>query len=200
MAKDKTTTEKVDTVTTPTGTKNSEVKSVINKKDVRKAYQENVVSDKENNLPMFVAWKKLYKELCLSDEEAREFLGGRDPKDYFREGLIHTSFLKNFDNLLPEDEEEVITLRKVIPFKDVLLFKKKRTNVYILLIPKRLARFEMDEIDNEFTNEHINYDISAIAFTGNGTPSAYEEGYFIQQLKKVLSHLEKVATQRKFFE
>jgi len=192
-------TEKVEAASTPTETKRSEAKPVaIDKRTIKKVYDSNVIADRENNQPMFLAWKKLYKELCLPDEQARAFLGGRDPKDYFRDGLVHTSFISTFENLLPEDEEEVVVMRKIIPFKDVLLFKRKRTNLYILLVPKRLARFELD-MDGEFVNEYINYDISAIAFTGSGTPAAYEEGYFIQQLQKVLVHLQKVAEMRKLF-
>ena len=53
--------------------------------------------------------------------------------------------------------------------------------------------------DGEFIGDTVNYDISAIAFTGSGTPSAYEEGHFIQQLKKILVHLTKVAEQRRIF-
>ena len=192
-------TEKVVAVTTPSqeSPKGPVVVKPVDKKTVAKLYKENVYNDTEGR-PLFLDWKKLYKQLSLPDDQARAYLGGRDPHDYFRDGLLHTSFVQTFEGLLPEDEEEVQTLRRVIPYKDVLLFKKKRTNVYILLIPKRLARFEMDD-EGEFIGEHINYDISAIAFTGSGTPAAYEEGYFIQQLKKVLTHLQKVAETRRIF-
>ena len=191
-------TEKVDAVTTPSQTpKGPVVVKPVDKKTAAKLYKENIILDKEG-LPLFLDWRRLYKQLSLSEEEAVSYLGGRDPKKYFRGGLLHSSFVQTFENLLTEDEEEVATMRRVIPYKDVLLFKKKKTNVYILLIPKRLARFEMDE-EGEFIGETVNYDISAIAFTGSGTPAAYEEGYFIQQLKKVLVHLTKVAEQRRIF-
>lgn len=196
MAKEKTEKEVVEK--SPVSSTPKTVKP-LDKKFIKQKYSENVYNDKENNQPMFLAWKKLYKELCLPEEDARAFLGGRDPQEYFREGLLHTSFINMLENLLPEDEEEVMVMRKVLPWKDILLFKKKRTNVYILLIPKRLARFEMDD-NGEFINEHINYDISAIAFTGSGSPAAYEEGYFIQQLRKTLVHLQKVAEQRRLFD
>lgn len=187
--------KKTEKEVTGTSSTKTVVPKPIDRKTIAAAYKENVVLDKEN-LPMFLNWKKLYKELSLPEEEARAYLGGRDPRDYFRDGLLHTSFVTTFENLLPEDEEEVQVMRRVIPYKGVLLFKKKRTNVYILLIPKKLARFELDA-DGEFVDQPVNYDISAIAFTGSGTPAAYEEGYFIQQLKKVLTHLTKVAEQRR---
>lgn len=189
--------KKTEKEVTGTSSTKTVVAKPIDKKTIAAAYKANVVLDKEN-LPMFLDWKKLYKELSLPDEEARAYLGGRDPQEYFREGLLHTSFVTTFENLLPEDEEEVQTMRRVIPYKGVLLFKKKRTNVYILLIPKKLARFELDS-EGEFVDQPVNYDISAIAFTGSGTPAAYEEGFFIQQLKKVLTHLQKVAEQRRIF-
>lgn len=193
-------TEEGVAVTSPTSTpaKGPVVVKPVDKKTAARLYKENVVLDKEG-LPLFLDWKKLYKQLSLPHEEAVVYLGGRDPNKYFRGGLLHSSFVQTFENLLPEDEEEVQVMRRVIPYKDVLLFKKKRTNVYILLIPKRLARFEMDE-EGEFIGDTVNYDISAIAFTGSGTPAAYEEGYFIQQLKKVLVHLTKVAEQRRIFD
>lgn len=192
-------TEKGVAVTSPTNEspKKNIVVKPVDKKTITALVKEHVVNDKEG-MPMFSDWKNLYKKLSLSNEEATVYLGGRDPRDYFREGLLHTSFVQTFENLLPEDEEEVVTMRRVIPYKDVLLFKKKKTNVYILLIPKRLARFELDS-EGEFIGDSINYDISAVAFTGTGTPAAYEEGYFIQQLKKVLVHLTKVAEQRRIF-
>ena len=190
--------KKTEKEVTGTSSTTNKVAKPIDKKVIAKLYKDNVVLDKEN-LPMFLNWKKLYKELSLPEDEARIYLGGRDPHDYFREGLLHTSFITTFENLLPEDEEEVQVLRRVIPYKGVLLFKKKRTNVYILLIPKKLARFELDA-DGEFVDQPVNYDISAIAFTGSGSPAAYEEGYFIQQLKKVLVHLQKVAEQRRIFD
>lgn len=192
-------TEKGVAVTSPTETptQGNVVVKPVDKKTIARLAKENIVLDKEN-LPMFLNWKKLYKELCLPEEQARAYLGGRDPKEYFRDGLLHTSFMTTFENLLPEDEEEVQVMRRVIPYKDCLLFKKKRTNLYIVLIPKRLARFELDA-DGEFVDEPINYDISAIAFTGSGTPAAYEEGYFVQQLKKILVHLTKVAESRRIY-
>jgi len=192
-------TEEGVAVTSPTSApaKGPIVVKPVDKKTSARLYKENVILDKEG-LPLFLDWRKLYKQLSLSNEEAVAYLGGRDPNEYFRGGLLHSSFVQTFENLLPEDEEEVATMRRVIPYKDVLLFKKKKTNVYILLIPKRLARFEMDD-EGEFISETVNYDISAIAFTGSGTPAAYEEGYFIQQLKKVLVHLTKVAEQRRIF-
>lgn len=189
--------KKTEKEVTGTSSTKTVVAKPIDKKTIAAAYKASVVLDKEN-LPMFLDWKKLYKELSLPEEEARAYLGGRDPQEYFREGLLHTSFVTTFENLLPEDEEEVQTMRRVIPYKGVLLFKKKRTNVYILLIPKKLARFELDS-EGEFVDQPVNYDISAIAFTGSGTPAAYEEGFFIQQLKKVLTHLQKVAEQRRIF-
>jgi hypothetical protein len=173
-------------------------KEVVKRKYTpQEALAEHTFVDNSNGQPLFVNKREVYKKLCLTKEESSEIIGGADPALYFRDGLIHQSFIKTFGNILPETDEETITMREVIPFKDVLLFKQKRQNAYVMLIPKNLSEYEVG-YDGEFTNETVNYDIRVITFTGSiayspaGSPSAYEESYFRQHLQRVADKLSKV--------
>jgi hypothetical protein len=139
--------------------------------------------------PMFTNEDAIYEEMSLSPEQATKLLGGRDPLDYFKKGLIHSSNVSVFGDLLSEDREEVMMVRKVLRGVDVPVFKHRKFNQYLLLIPKVYSENETDSND-EYTSKHVYSDYRVIAFTGQmGVPASYEETFFEKELNKIAALL-----------
>lgn len=156
----------------------------------------NTYQDKETGTKIFVDEEKVYQELSLTGKALEDFIVNRDPHIYFNKGLCHSNLIKVYGDLLPEDREEVLFVRKVLKNKDILVYKHRRFNQYTLLIPKIYSEMELD-VNNEFSNKYVHQDVRVIAFTGqNGVPSAYEEFYFEKQLELIKLHLEKSAKSR----
>ena len=122
----------------------------------------------------------------MSDEEAIDFLGGYDPKDFFRNGKITKPFIKSVGRRFEEDTEEYAILEKVLyPYSGFVLFKRDRENLYTILVPKVFSDFVTD-YTGEFVEPHIFYDTRVIMFSGlNGTPSSFQEKYFEDKLKLI---------------
>lgn len=154
-------------------------------------HKEHLIRDKDG-LDMFIRAKEMYKAVAIPEKEATEYLGGKDPNDYFKDGLIHPSFKKAFGDLLKEDDEEYIIFRESVPYPNLLLFKKRREQVYVILIPKSNTGFEID-VYGEFADSYVNYDIRAIAFTGQGSPAGFTESYFKQRLLLITKNLRQSA-------
>lgn len=145
---------------------------------------------------MFTNEAEIYREMSLSPEEADAFLGGRNPFDYFKEGLVHSSLKGFFGDLLGEEREEVMALKKVIKSADIPMFKHRRFNQYLLLIPKSISENEVDA-NGEFISKVVHQDYRVVAFTGQGgVPSAYEETFFMNECKKILTKLQQIAKER----
>ena len=139
---------------------------------------------------MFTNEAEIYREMSLSPGEADMFLGGRDPNLYFKEGLIHSSLKGYFGDLLDEDREEVQALKRVIKNIDIPMFKHRRFNQYLMLIPKKYSENELDGND-EFTSKVVHQDYRVVAFTGqHPVPSAFEEAYFMNECKKILINIQ----------
>jgi len=118
------------------------------------------------------------KKINLDSNEVKNFLGGVDPKRYFREGKVPMFCVKAFGDLLGEDNEERAAMQKVLKdFEGLLFFKNRKQNLYTILVPKELSEFELDQ-DGEFIDTVVHYDIRTINFSGGSTPSAFEIGYF----------------------
>ena len=143
------------------------------------------------------------KKIYLSTKEVKAFMGDHDPANYFRLGKVPVIMPKSIGTLLPEDREEVITMREVFSkYPDILMFKHNLTNIYTLLIPKILADFEV--VDGEFVERIVQYDTRSIAFNGGvGRPSSWSVDFFKKvcvgdgKATGILTLLNKKAEERK---
>lgn len=155
---------------------------------------------------MFTKEDEIYAEMSLKDEPVKfgttswpsigTFLGGRDPHKYFKNGLCHSSIVKYFGDLLPEDREEVMLLRKIIKDTDLLMYKHQRFNQYTILVPKIYSEFDLTA-ENEYDGRKVYQDYYTVAFTGQmGVPGAFEEKFFETKVRQMLAKL-KVAGEKR---
>lgn len=118
----------------------------------------------------------------MNSNEVKAWFGDNDPKLYFREGKI-PNYFKSLGDLLAEDREEVLTLRKTLPqYSKVLLFKHHLQNLYTLVVPKLYGEFELDA-NGEITDANVKVHTVAFAFQ-----KAFEKGEFIKKLEKTGLH------------
>jgi hypothetical protein len=153
---------------------------------VAKIVADNTILDTEGR-KMFINEDAVYAATSMTPEEATAFLGGKDPKIYFRRGYCHTAMKQTLGELLNTDEErlEYQSFRKTIRDENVLLFKHKIHNLYTILMPKIFTEFELDA-DGDYVNKYVKQAYHVIAFTGQlGTPSAFEEAFFQRKLKQI---------------
>lgn len=151
-------------------------------------------------LPIFVDTEKVWQAGLLDDEDAKKFLGGKDPKDYFYAGEVHKSHVKNLGDLLDEDRPEVQTLRRIAPqFSDLLMFKDRYQNLYHILIPKRLSETQTDA-NGEYTEKLVKYEVVPVNFNASVStkefgrfPSAFEPVFFQKWFARTLAKLNKKA-------
>lgn len=132
----------------------------------------------------------------LNSDEVKDFFKSNDPMKYFREGKIPVTWKKELGTLLDEDRPEVKMMRQVFQHHpDVLLFKHNFQNIYTLLIPKSHSEHEIR--DGEFTERFIFCDTRSIVFSGfNGSPSAYEPGYFKKKCEVIVARLNAINAKR----
>lgn len=153
------------------------------------------ILDKEGR-QMFVDSKKVFDELCLPEDEAKQFLGVTDLNEYFREGKVHVRWIKTLGDRLPEDRLEVTTLRQLAPsMSDILVFKNPIENLYTYLIPKRLSSLEKNE-NGDYASDIFDCDTVVINFNGGvytkefgKFPSSFEPTFFKRYFKRTLNIL-----------
>jgi len=152
-------------------------------------------------MKMWVDENAVFDAMCLSEDEAKKFLGGRNPKDYFRDGKIHKTIdVKNMGDLLDEDRPEVQTLRRIAPqFPDLLMFKDRMQNLYNILVPKRLTENQLDE-NGEFVEKYVRRDVNVVNFNAAVStkefgrfPAAFEPVFFQRWFARTLAKLNKKA-------
>lgn len=145
------------------------------------------------------AYKTTRTKLYLSTSEVKKFMGDNDPAKYFREGKVPAYFPKAVGTLLSEDRTETIVKNDVFSkYPETLLFKHDLTNIYTLLIPKHLTEHEFT--NGDFVDRLVRYDTRSIVFTGGpGRPSSFEADYFKKQSAKIITHLDKMAEERKVY-
>lgn len=144
-------------------------------------------------------YKTERRKVFLSTAEVKKFMGDHDPNIYFRDGKVPVYIPKALGTLLPDDRTETIVKNEVFTkYPEVLLFKHDLTNIYTLLIPKRLTEHEF--ANGDFVNRLIRYDTRSVVFTGGaGRPSSFETDYFKKQAAKILKHLDAKAEERKVY-
>ena len=171
--------------------------SVLTPSELVKKY---TIKDSQG-LNMWVDEDAVFNAMCLSDNDASKFLGGKNPNDYFREGKIHRTIdVKSMGDLLDEDRAEVQTLRRIAPqFPDLLMFKDRMQNLYHILIPKRLSENQLDE-NGEYVEKYVRKEIVPVNFNAAVStkefgrfPSAFEPVFFQRWFARTLVKLNKKA-------
>ena len=168
--------------------------SLSNSQKADAIVKKHTYADKEGNM-LLVASDKVYEEMSLPIDDAGAYLGDKNPWIYFKNGLMHTSLQKVLGDLLQEDREEMMVLRKTIKNPEILMFKHQRENKYTLLVPKVYSEFELNS-DGEFIDKYIHQDYRVIAFTGQGVPAAFEETFFTSKLEAMVEKMKVQAKKR----
>lgn len=129
------------------------------------------------------------KKVNMTDEEARNFLGGKDPKNYFKNGKIPV-WKKVLGTLITDEEDPaLILLKEVIPkVSSILLYKHKTDSVYTLLIPKSFSENETGAA-GDYTDEYTTSDERSIVFGASNSPKSFEKAYFKSRLASIYSKL-----------
>lgn len=190
MKKEENKTNKVVTATTPVA-------------------QEAQVAEENVSLPEYTGYEEVLehngvqpiyrnRKVNLSDSEVKDFLKGADPAIYFKSGRVPAYCKKAFGELLRDDDEENLVFKKVFSnYPGLLMFYNRKHGIYTILVPKIMSMFELD-VNGDYIEDHVVYDIRTVVFSGVGSPKSFEEGHFTKIANNIKARLEDVRRKRNF--